>query len=193
MTSRLINRLVTIFCLLALLFFAFQSRGQSVNQKWRSELETSLQQFLQCATNGSSAECGKFVGESIHTVYNIKDFYSAQAKRYMGVNEITNYLKSSDKWYALGQPYDQKTLIAAQEYANSKKAVIAVYTNAEGIGHVAVITPGELKASGSWGMEVPSAVSFFPNDPSKSFIDKGLSFAFMKGMLKDVVIYGRKY
>src|SRR6188508_1269223 len=102
MTSRAINRIVTVICILTLLVFAFQARSQSVNQKWKPELEASLQQFLQCAAGGGSAECGKFVGESIHTVYNIKDFYSAQAKRYMGVNEIANYLKSSDKWYALG-------------------------------------------------------------------------------------------
>jgi hypothetical protein len=58
---------------------------------------------------------------------------------------------------------------------------------------VVVITPGELRASGSWGLNVPAAASFFPADPLKSFVDKGLSFAFAKNMLKDVMIYGRKY
>jgi hypothetical protein len=185
--------LLRIFSLFTLLIFAFQSNSQSLNQKWKPDLEASLQEFLQCATAGTKEKCGSYVGESVHTVYNIKDFYSPETKRYMNVNEITSFLKGNDKWQNLGQPYDQKTLITAQEYANAKKAVVAVYTNAQGIGHVAVITPGELKPSGSWGMEVPNAASFFPNDPGKSFIDKGLSFAFMKQMLKDVVIYGRKY
>ena len=111
----------------------------------------------------------------------------------MTVNEIATFLKESDKWEVLGQSYDQKTLSAAQEHANAKKAVVAVYLNTAGVGHVAVITPGELKLSGSWGLSVPSAASFFPTEPSKSFVDKGLSFAFMKQMLKDVHIYARKY
>src|SRR5688572_2976935 len=124
MTSRTMNRLMIIFSVLVLLVFAFQSQAQSVNQKWKPDLEASLQEFLQCATAGTKEKCGSYVGESVHTVYNIKDFFSPEAKRYMGVNEITNFLKGSDKWQSLGQPYDQKTLITAQEYANAKKAVV---------------------------------------------------------------------
>ena len=111
----------------------------------------------------------------------------------MVVNEISNYLKGTKSWTMLGHVYEQSTLTTAQDYANAKKAVVAVYTNASGIGHVVVITPGQLQSSGSWGLNVPSVASFLPSQPEKSFIDKGLSFAFAKSMMKDIVIYAKVY
>jgi hypothetical protein len=83
--------------------------------------------------------------------------------------------------------------IYSQEHANAKKAVVAVYMNAAGVGHVVIITPGQLQSSGSWGLSVPNVVSFFPSQPEKSFVDKGLSFAFGKNLMKDITIYARKY
>ncbi len=109
----------------------------------------------------------------------------------MSASEISNFLKTSEKWKLLGPSYEQKTLATAQEHANSKKAVVAVYINDAGIGHVVIITPGQLQPSGSWGLNVPNVVSFFPNQPDKSFVDKGLSFAFGKNLMKDILIYGR--
>jgi len=111
----------------------------------------------------------------------------------MIANEISKFLSESDKWTLLGHSYEQKTLSTAQEFANSKKAVVAVYMNAAGIGHVVIITPGQLQRSGSWGLNVPNVASFFPSQPEKSFIDKGLSFAFGKNLMKDILVYGRNY
>jgi len=42
-------------------------------------------------------------------------------------------------------------------------------------------------------LSVPNVVSFFPSQPNKSFVDKGLSFAFGKNLMKDILIYGRNY
>ncbi|HYG20453.1 MAG TPA: hypothetical protein VD816_16050 [Ohtaekwangia sp.] len=178
----------------ALFFCLHNAHAQSLNSNWKQQLNTALQQFLECkpATPDDKA-CAKFIGESLNTVYQLNDFYSTQAKRYMTVNEIAGFLETSNKWEVLGQSYDQKTLATAQDYANKKRAVVAVYLNAAGIGHVVLITPGELKPSGSWALNVPSAASFFPTEPDKSFVDKSLSFAFMKHMMKDVQIYARKY
>lgn len=183
-----------IFIIAGLISPIFAASAQSINQNWKHDLTASLQQFLQCTSSApNSKPCTSYTAESLHTVYKINDFYSSQNKRHMTTNEIANFLKSSDKWEVLGQSYDQKTLTTAQEHANAKKAVVAVYLNSAGVGHVVIITPGELKPSGSWGLSVPSAASFFPIEPEKSFVDKNLSYAFMKQMLKDVVIYGRKY
>ena len=181
-----------LFTVAGLVLCGLSSNAQSINQNWRQELNSSLQKFLAC-TSSKEKPCINFTGESLNTVYKVNDFYSQTSKRYMTTAEIANFLKGSDKWESLGQSYDQKTLNAAQEMANAKKAVVAVYQNASGVGHVVLITPGELKPSGSWGLSVPSAASFFPTEPEKSFVDKGLSFAFMKPMLKDVHIYARKY
>ncbi|MFZ6014708.1 MAG: hypothetical protein ACOYXT_30495 [Bacteroidota bacterium] len=181
------------FCLLVMvLSWCGQSYGQNINTNWKQELTTALEEFLKCKQS-SRTDCNQFTGESLNKIYKVNDFYSQKLGRYMANNEIPGFVRNSDQWTLLGHSYEQHVLTAAQEYANSKKAVIAVYTNPEGAGHVVIITPGELHPSGSWSMKVPSAVSFFPTEPAKSFVDKGLSYAFAKNMLKDVLIYGRKY
>lgn len=177
----------------ALLVTTLSSFGQSLNTNWKQELKANLDKFLQCSTSGDKSRCADFIGESLKTVYKLDDFYSKKANRYMSAGEIANFLKNSEQWTTLGQSYDQNVLNTATQHANEKKAVVAVYNNGSGVGHVVVITPGDMTASGSWGLRVPAAASFFPVDPQKSFTDKGLSFAFSKQMLKDVTIYARKY
>jgi len=166
-------------------------RAQSLNPNWNSDLKNSLRQFLACS--GGSQACSKFLGESLNTVYKVNDFYSTKSGRYMTASEIASYLKETKQWNLLGHSYDQKVLSQAQDFANAKKAVVAVYMDETGLGHVVVITPGQLQPSGSWGLNVPNAASFFPAQPDKSFVDKGLSFAFGKSMLKGVTIYVRNY
>ncbi len=111
----------------------------------------------------------------------------------MTAGEIATFLKDNKQWSSLGHSYDQKVLADAQDRANAKKAVVAVYMNNEGLGHVVIITPGSLQRSGSWGLDVPNVASFFATQPDRSFVDKSLSFAFAKNMMKDVVIYARNY
>jgi hypothetical protein len=169
------------------------AHGQSVNPNWKHELQGNLNKFLQCTTGGEKAACINFVGESLKVVYKVDDFYNKKAGRYMTAAEITAYLKTSRNWSSLGLSYDQQVLDRAGELANARKAVVAVYNNSSGIGHIVLITPGEMTTSGSWGLKVPAAASFFTTEPAKSFTDKALSFAFSKQMLKDVTIYSRKY
>ena len=173
-------------------FFASAAYGQGINNSWKTELNSSLQQFLNCQSlpNGKS-ECIQYMGESLKRIYKVNDFYSAKSGRYMTAAEISSYLKESNHWKVIGPSYEQKTLATAQEMSNSGKAVVAVYINSSGIGHVVVITPGQLQPSGSWGLNVPNVVSFFPSQPDKSFVNKGLSFAFGKNLMKDITIYGR--
>jgi hypothetical protein len=167
--------------------------GQGVNPNWKQELKVNLNKFLQCTAGGEKTACTNFVGESLKVVYKVDDFYNKKAERYMTASEITEYLKTSRNWSSLGVSYDQEVLNRAGELANARKAVVAVYSNSAGIGHIVLITPGEMSTSGSWGLKVPAAASFFTTEPAKSFTDKALSFAFSKQMLKDVTIYSRKY
>ncbi|WP_143785774.1 hypothetical protein [Ohtaekwangia koreensis] len=153
-----------------------------------------MKTFLGCQdTLNNSRGCSKFLGESLHIVYRINDFYSQKTGRYMVAGEIASFLKSSNQWKLLGPSYDQKTLTQAQEHANAKKAVVAVYTSTSGSSHVVLINPGVLQSSGSWGLSVPTATSFLLSQPDRSFVDKGLSFAFGKLLMKDVSIYVRSY
>lgn len=183
----------TAFLLFAL-FITGTSHGQALNSNWKQDLDNAMKEFLSCQTSADvNSPCNKFLGESLNTVYRINDFYSQSLGRYMVASEIAKYLKSSEQWSLLGPAYDQKTLKQAQAHANARKAVVAVYMSATGGGHVVLITPGTLQSSGSWELSVPNAASFFLSQPDRSFINKGLSFAFGKILMKDILIYTRKY
>ena len=183
-------------CILIIFFLPFSfSYGQGINNNWRQTLNNELHQFKACrntATVGVNP-CSKYLGSTLSTVYKINDFYSKELQRYMVVSEIYEFLKNNQRWTLLGHAYEQNALSKAQTYANSKKAAVAVYLNKDGTGHVSLILPGELSSSGSWGFKVPNSASFFINGTENSYIDKGLSYAFERVLIKDVLIYGRNY
>ena len=181
-----------MYSTLLLFIIITSAHAQSLNSNWSKDLNNSLKEFLACEGNSKErAECAHFIGESLTTVYKINDF--SKSGKYMTTNEIAEFVKNSSKWKSLGPSYDQATLTKAQEHANAKKAVVAVFRNAEGIGHVVIITPGELQTSGSWGLQVPNSASFFQTEPAKSYVGKGLSFAFARVMMKDITLYVREY
>jgi len=165
--------------------------AQNLNQNWNEELTNELAAFKQCKP-GDEDPCSNSIGESFNIVYKVKDFYSSASGRYMTGTEIDNFLQSSSQWTKLGIGYDQAVLTKAQELANSKKAVLAVYMGEDNLGHVSIILPGELTTSGSWGLKVPNSASFFMNSPQRSYVNKALSYAFTRNMIKDVVLYSRK-
>lgn len=174
--------------------FSIDSLSQSINDNWKKELTNSLTEFKNCEKSGGNGNpCARFMGESLKIVYGINDFYSEADQRYLYVSEISSYLKESEKWTTLGHAYEQKTLETAQNNANANIATVAVYLHSSGVGHVVVILPGSLQPSGSWGFEVPNSSSFFSAAPDRSFVNKGLSYAFGKGLMKDVMLYSRKY
>ena len=182
------------FTLIGLLVVSV-SFGQSLNVSWEKDLMASFDEFLSCTstTEGDLDICGVYTGESLSTVYQVKDFYSKRLGRYLVASEIAKFLKENKQWTVLGHAYEQIVLTEAQKYANEKKAVLAVYLNDEGLGHAALILPGELQPSGSWSMRVPNSSSFFADQPDKSYVGKRLSYAFVKNMIKDVLIYARNY
>ena len=105
--------------------------------------------------------------------------------------EITEFLENSSQWTKIGFAYTQQNLTKAQELANSGKAVVAIYIGEDNLGHVSIILPGELTTSGSWGLKVPNSASFFMNTPQQSYLNKPLSYAFTRNMIKNVIIYSR--
>lgn len=170
------------------------SYGQNSNKNWKEELALSIDQYIECKKASDEANtCLNFLGESLTKVYNVNDFYSKTSKKYLQSHEITKFLSEGDQWTSLGHAYDPKVLAKAQSTANSNKAVVAVYINSStGLGeHVALIIPGELKHSGSWGLKVPNTTSFLSIKPENSFTNQALSYAFRRDMMKDVIIYAR--
>jgi hypothetical protein len=188
------NQLMKIYGIVVLMIVSSASFGQSLNENWKQDLNTSFEQFLSCTNaQGEKYKCSGFIGESISKVYKTNAFFSEKLSRYLLINEIPQVLESNGQWKPIGHAYDQQVLVEAQKQANASKAVIAVYNTPSGIGHIAVILPGKLQYSGSWGFNVPNAASFFFNEAGKSFVDKGLSYAFAKNMIKDVVLYAKSY
>ena len=181
----------TLFLFSIITHFSF---GQTLNNNWKADLSKEMDEFKLCEKLGGNGNpCAKFMGKSLQTVYNVNDFYSSDEGRYLYVNEISEYLKESDEWKMLGHAYEQNVLETAQANANSKMATVALYLHKSGVGHVVLITPGSLHPSGSWGFNVPNSTSFFSASPDRSYINKGLSYAFGKNLVKDVVLYSREY
>jgi hypothetical protein len=187
-------RLATLF-VLAPVFFSISTQGQSLNTNWEKDLTVLMDQFMSCTSSSSdSYSCSALITESVAKVYKLNNaLYSEKSKRYLHLKEVSQQLAEASQWTLLGHAYEQKALTEAQDMANAKKAVIAVYTTTEGVSHVAVILPGELQYSGTWGFQVPNSASFVLSEPSKSYVNKGLSYAFARNMIKDVKLYGKKY
>ena len=184
----------TFLILASILCGTLSSHGQSLNENWEQDLANSMTEFMNCATTSSEkSQCSSFISESITKVYKVNPFYSDKLKRHLQIYEISKSMIDGGQWTLLGNAYEQKALNVAQQSANAGKAVIAVYTTATGGRHIALILPGKLEYSGSWGFNVPNSASFFFDDPAKSYVGKGLSYAFAKNMIKDVALYCRKY
>ncbi len=183
-----------IFIIISLLL-STEIFAQQVNSGWPEALNKELEQFKACGNKPENGinPCSMFIGQALTTVYKIDDFYSKDLGRHMLVNEIAQYLKSSKNWTLTGPGYEQQALKDAQTSANAKKAVVAVYLDENETGLVSLILPGELRSSGTWGLLVPNSAAFLVNDPEKSYVGKGLSFALEKRLLKNVLLYTRSY
>lgn len=174
-------------------FFISLVSAQQPNKNWQRDLNLALEQFQTCEQDNASgiSPCNKFIGGALKIVYQVDDFYSKAMGRHMLVSEIAAFLQNNGNWTLLGKGYEQQALAKAQEQANAGKAVVAIYLNQEGLGHLSIILPGELKQSGTWGFQVPNSASFFMNDPTKSYVSKGLSYAYERPLLNGVMIYAR--
>lgn len=178
-----------------LLFFFLVSLAfaQQPNKNWQRDLNLALEQFQACDQDNANGinPCNRFIGGALKTVYNVDDFYSKALGRHMLVSEIATFLQGNTGWTLLGKGYEQQALAKAQQHANAGKAVVAIYLNSEGRGHLSIILPGELKQSGTWGFQVPNSASFFMSDPAKSYVNKGLSYAYERPLLNGVLLYAR--
>ncbi len=176
-------------------FLSISVTGQSVNNNWQKELDQALSAYKQCSESATEKEtqCANAAGEVLKTVYRLNDFYLKSDERYMVVREVADYLGKDKKWELIGHAYEQNALDRAQELANKKHAVVAVFPGNTDDGHVSVILPGNTLASGTWGLKVPNSASFFVHAPQKSYVGKALSYAFTRGMIKDVLIFARNY
>ena len=105
------------------------------------------------------------------------------------MNGVANYIKKSSNWKLLGDASSQDILKQAQDAANNNKAVVALMASDNGADHIAVIAPGSLVNCGKVGLKCPNSISFFVNNPDKSFSGKPLAYSFKT--LDGIKIYAR--
>jgi hypothetical protein len=164
-------------------------------QDWKADVERMLQEFLSCATPiDDRSPCNVFLARALDRVYRIREFGDpARPETIMRANEIADFVAARpDQWVALGNGDSQSALDQAQGYANRGKAIIAVWKNpaAGGVGHVALILPGDQANSASWGLRVPNSASFSLDRPADSYVGGPLSKSFSNQKKAQVKLYG---
>ena len=173
----------TIILLLALL----NGPAPSGEKPLAKQAERIYSEFLSCSQE-TNYRCRTYTSELISTVYDIENLKTSTG--FMSNALLAQHIEKSEDWTLMGPAYRSEVLAKAQEMANEDKAVVAVYKDEIGqLMHVAVVLPGELTASGTWGMQVPNSVSLAVYDSDHSYLNKGLSYAFKKHMLLRVEIY----
>lgn len=136
-----------------------------------------------------SAPCNQFVGKALEHLFGYKDFTSPTG--WLLANQIYEYVHSNPQiWKRLGNAGDQRALQEAAAGADNGHAVIAI-EKAEPHGHIALILPGKVAASGSWSLSVPASASFLLNKPEKSYVGCRLSYAWTAEKVNQVELWFR--
>lgn len=150
-------------------------------------LEEIQADYEACKSNESAKkECNRFTAQAICRFYEIDDFkLDGEYSTYREIKDVVTL--NPGIWKPIGLATDQANLKEAQENANNTKATIAFDPSKS--NHVAIILPGQLAKSGSWGLEVPNSASFFVHKTS-SYINKGLSYSFSSP--EGILLYTKK-
>lgn len=157
----------------------------TTNEK-KESLDRIKADFLDCTR--SNGACEGYTFEALQVVYPQK-----HSEHYTDNLTFMKEVRSGEEWKELGPAYKQEILVQAQQAANDDKAVVAVYLDPQDQPlHVAIILPGELRTSGSWGLEVPVSVSLPDFRPDHAYIGKPLSYAFEKSSLLSLRIFARE-
>jgi hypothetical protein len=172
---------------------------------WTNTLLNAIAEDAFCSQASSDAAfaatsaCNIFVGRVLQKVYSVSDFVvtpSRPDRPFYTANEIATLLKSGvwSGWSELGNADDQDNLSQAKALADSEKLVVAVWQNPNqnAAGHIALIGPGPLTPSGSWGLNTPVAASFVLNRPLKAFLGQPLACAFGSDKTADVHLWAKQ-
>ena len=159
-----------------------------------------LGEFMKCEVGNKTNDlspCNTFASRGLEAIYGVKDFKTGKSSHQSANDMWKKVHEENSRWQKIGAVLDQQNNLCAQSVANAGWPVIALRYR-EGHGHVALVIPGELKDSGTWGMKTANSASFFlrqtPEEiysKSQGYLDKALSAAFTKEDAKDVVFFYR--
>jgi hypothetical protein len=155
--------------------------------QWAAHADWAKDRLAACQESDPASTqnpCHQFVAEALEQVYSVTDF--SNGGEYLRPSQIAELVSESADWIEIGPGSDQQALVTAQERANEGIAVIAVSSL-----NAALILPGQLIPSGTWELEVPNSASFFPRNPQRSYVGKGLSYAWQKTDSVEIKLYYR--
>jgi hypothetical protein len=162
-------------------------------------LENKLTTLFQCIDTSDPTQyklidataCNWFVGKSLETVWNFSDFKNGDG--YFTANELADRLSRGllSHWKTIGSGDQQEANDTAAMRATAGNPVIAAWQSNGPTGHVALIIPGGLAFSSTWGVNVPRSASISLNDIDAAYIGCRLSNAFGSSKKNDVQYYYR--
>ena len=193
------------FCIitfLCLLLFGNTALGD-ISDDQKEDIKNLLNNFLRVPIPKSNpslnnynfyvpySACNIALIEALHAVYNNTEFKTINGTNiYPRANEIYDYLSISNEWIKIGNANSQDTLAKAQCFANKGYQVIAA-SKGSPHGHVALIMPGKLVASGQLRKWYPNMFSFFLKKPSKTKVGAGMSYGWKPCVIHEVAIFYR--
>lgn len=142
----------------------------------QSAFDDNLESFKSCkAQSTKPSDCKTFLAKAICEYYGIADLKTTEG--YLPYDEIPNYVKKSESWEKLGD-FNENTIQLALSKIELKPAI--VFNNNKSYVHVVAVKPGgTVSKSRKWGnVSVPACVSYFATNASKSFVNKGINYAF---------------
>jgi hypothetical protein len=153
---------------------------------------SKLSQLLVCSEDdpmNDQSPCNTFAGRGLSAIYSINDFQTDSG--YLDANHIVDYVRGSDNWVSVGPVFDADNNLCAQALANKAYPVIAVMQAADH-GHIALVLPGEVTQSTTWGFPAAFSASFMLGHPESAYVGGPLSKAFGVDNAKQAEFFYRK-
>jgi hypothetical protein len=181
-----------IFSSVALLFVSCGGTSESFESKLVAslnvdDLEESKSEFIECKKNAAEKHsCKEYVAVAFSKYYGYE--LKSDDKLFLPYDEILDFVSKSTDWKEIGSASDQSVLNEAQDNANNGIGTLAL--NTKGSKTVAIVISGKLSHSNSLGLDCPSVTVFRPRKFEKSFVGKGVNYAWSD--LSDVKLYSLK-
>ena len=183
-----------------------QAGCSDLTSNWRQAAERVLAVHRACLNDDppiNSPTCYQSQVRFALDVFGVPDFYKPASPSEMTPNEILDFVGSATtrNWELLGDASDESIRVRAQDAANAGILVLAVRrgdpSNTADIEKrftkIAIILPGQMVNSGSWGGRVPNSASLAVASAAgtASYLNKSLAFAFSNGT--NVRLFARKF
>ena len=163
------------------------------------ELETRLGDAFRCFDSEAAGQqpdptekCNDFVADSVQREWALDHFWMEDKSRFMTVREMKSWLSiegSLNGWDFLGTANEAEVQAGAAERAGAGQAVVAIYHSGSARGHVALVLPGELQNSGTYGIPVARIAQTGLSNPTNSFVGCAFSYGLGKSKASETLIY----